>query len=190
MGESAAKCMYLVDPDMYNNILGITSHKLITKKKVNNGVVHRGSNIKINSNINQTGEYKNIHQNIEPDHKNSEEPRPSSNSDQSRSYDSTIQPNQSPNPSKRFRGQKLSRPETPKQSSQSGHSGSIKDPKHVQTPESPMEYEENSLPPLPKKYEHPNAETISAFFSNKKHKKLQQNRKNILINKKIGQIPN
>ena len=41
--------------------------------------------------------------------------RPSSNSDQSKSYDSTIQPNQSPNPSKRFRGLKLSRPETPKQ---------------------------------------------------------------------------
>ena len=36
MNESAAKCMYLVDPDMYNNILGITStsHKLITKKKL------------------------------------------------------------------------------------------------------------------------------------------------------------
>ena len=51
MGESAAKCMYLVDPDMYNNILGITSHKLITKKKVNNGDVHRGSNIENNSNI-------------------------------------------------------------------------------------------------------------------------------------------
>ena len=36
MNESAAKCMYLVDPDMYNNILGITStsQKLITKKKL------------------------------------------------------------------------------------------------------------------------------------------------------------
>jgi len=99
MNESAAKCMYLVDPDMYNNILGITStsQKLITKKKVNNGVVHDRSTDENNPNI----QYKKILQNI--NHKNSEEPRPSSNSDESRSYDSTIQPNQSPNPSKRFK---------------------------------------------------------------------------------------
>merc|ERR1712208_88693 len=148
MGESAAKCMYLVDPDMYNNILGITStsQKLITKKKVNNGVVHDRSTDENNPNI----QYKKILQNI--NHKNSEEPRPSSNSDESRSYDSTIQPNQSPNPSKRFRGVKLSKPETPKQTSQSEHSESIKEPKHVQTPEPPMQYEKNNLPPLPAKF--------------------------------------
>ena len=78
------------------------------------------------------------------------------------------------------RGVKLSRPETPKQTSQSEHSESIKEPKHVQTPESPMQYEKNNLPPLPAKYEHPNAETLSSFFSNKK-----QNRKNISNKKKI-----
>ena len=27
MGENAAKCMYLIEPEIYNNILGITSHK-------------------------------------------------------------------------------------------------------------------------------------------------------------------
>ena len=37
MNSSSSKCMYLVDHDMYQNILEVTSRKSTTKRKVNNG---------------------------------------------------------------------------------------------------------------------------------------------------------
>ena len=57
MNSSSSKCMYLVEHDLYKNILEVTSCKSATKRKVNNGdnLSHQPS-VNITNSNSQIGE--------------------------------------------------------------------------------------------------------------------------------------
>ena len=101
MGESSEKCMYLVEYNLYKNILDVTSHKSSTKNKPHNvnSRLFCSPNINVTSSIKQNGEYKSIHKNYETEENPSEPARPASVSDTSRPHGSTgvNEPTDSPN---------------------------------------------------------------------------------------------
>ena len=101
MNESSAKCMYLVEYDLYKNILETTSHKSSTKNKPHNvnSRLFCAPTVKIISSIKQNGEYKSIHKNYETEEKPTEPVRPASVSETSRPHSSAgiNEPTDSPN---------------------------------------------------------------------------------------------